>query len=144
MNGLSERLLVSHYVNNYGGALQNARAIGGCDDSQLHPQLGFRRAGLQACLTRKGPLARPTSFTWRFVRIGRSPDVWVFGHVGGNDVDHSQEVLEGRHLGAVEPVVDGAGLHAELLRKSVDVSESGNRKVERLSKDAAHDVGIVG
>ena len=107
-------------------------------------QLGFRRAGLQACSTRKGPLARPSSLTWRFVRIGRSPDVWVFRHVGGNDVDHSQEVLEGRHLGSVQPVVDGAGLHAELLRKSVDVSESGNRKVERLSKDAAHDVGIVG
>ena len=53
---------------------------------------------LASLLTRKGPLARPSSFTWRFVRIGRSPDVWVFGHVGGNDVDHSQEVPEGRRV----------------------------------------------
>src|SRR3954466_15562978 len=28
MNGLSERLLVSHYVNNYGGALRRLNAIG--------------------------------------------------------------------------------------------------------------------
>ena len=27
MNGLSERLLVSHYVNNYGGALRRLNAI---------------------------------------------------------------------------------------------------------------------
>ena len=27
MNGLSERLLVSHYVNNYGGALRQLNAI---------------------------------------------------------------------------------------------------------------------
>jgi len=27
MNGLSERLLVSHYVNNYGGALRRPNAI---------------------------------------------------------------------------------------------------------------------
>ena len=30
MNGLSERLLVSHYVNNYGGALRRLNAIGAC------------------------------------------------------------------------------------------------------------------
>jgi Fe-Mn family superoxide dismutase len=29
MNGLSERLLVSHYVNNYGGALRRLNAIRG-------------------------------------------------------------------------------------------------------------------
>src|SRR5438128_5347323 len=30
MNGLSERLLVSHYVNNYGGALRRLNAIRAC------------------------------------------------------------------------------------------------------------------
>src|SRR4030095_12758196 len=77
---------------------------------------------------------RPFSFTWRFVRIGRSPDVWVFGHVGGNDdVDHLQEVLEGRHLAAVEPVMDGTDLHAEQLRESDDVSEFSNHEVEQAA-----------
>lgn len=40
--------------------------------------------------------------------------------------------------------MDGADLHAEQLRETVDVSESSNRKVERLSKYAAHNVSIVG
>jgi hypothetical protein len=30
MNGLSERLLVSHYENNYGGALRRLNAIRAC------------------------------------------------------------------------------------------------------------------
>jgi hypothetical protein len=65
---------------------------------------------------------------WRFVRIGRSPDVWVSGDIGGNYVDDLQEVLEGRHPGTV--VVDGAGLHAEQFRETLDAAESGNRKVK--------------
>jgi hypothetical protein len=47
MNGLSERLLVSHYVNNYGGAVRRLNAI----ERVLRPSIGSARPCLRSTVS---------------------------------------------------------------------------------------------
>jgi hypothetical protein len=47
MNGLSERLLVSHYENNYGGALR--RRMDGAASRQRHAGALYAVAAMLAC-----------------------------------------------------------------------------------------------